>query len=118
MIDRLAVGAFVRTTKEGSSGGWTAGALASRRWGVEGQVVCHHDAHGLSYEVRHTADGTIGYYEHHELDPCVGRPCLQVAAAGKGIADTAPMPVGTTVADGDVAGPQVAAYVAAHPVPS
>jgi len=45
---------------------WTADALASRQWGVEGQIVKHHDSHGLTYEVRHP-DGSIGHYEHHEV---------------------------------------------------
>jgi len=46
--------------------GWTTEAKASRKWGVRGKIVAHHDSHGLSYTVRHY-NGTIGYYDPSEL---------------------------------------------------
>ena len=64
---RLQNGTGVQTVKpEREATDWTAGARLSRRWGVRGHVVAHHDSHGLTYEVRHP-DGTIGHYEPHEL---------------------------------------------------
>ena len=47
---------------------WTPGALASRQWGVVGEIVEHHDSYGLCYEVKHP-DGTIGYYDPTEIKP-------------------------------------------------
>jgi hypothetical protein len=46
---------------------WTPEALISRQWGVVGSITKHHDAHGLTYEVRHP-DGSIGHYEERELE--------------------------------------------------
>lgn len=46
---------------------WSSEALKNRKWGVEGEVVSHHDSHGLCYEVRHP-DGTIGCYDPTELE--------------------------------------------------
>ena len=46
---------------------WSSAAAASRRWGVSGEVVVHHNAHGPSYEVRHDVDGTIGHYHPAEI---------------------------------------------------
>lgn len=66
---RLAEGTRVFTVKpdpKDEATDWLPKALASRRWGVEGAIVTHHDSHGLTYEVRHS-DGTIGHYEPHEL---------------------------------------------------
>lgn len=46
---------------------WTSGALKSRRWNVTGRIYAHHDSHGVTYEVRHDDDGSIGHYEPREL---------------------------------------------------
>lgn len=48
--------------------GWTEEGLRSRRWRIRGTIVAVHDSHGLHYDVRHE-DGSVGYYEHRELDP-------------------------------------------------
>lgn len=45
---------------------WTAEALSTRQWGVQGEILRHHDSHGLTYEVRHP-DGSVGHYEPREL---------------------------------------------------
>ncbi len=45
---------------------WSEEALHSRQWGVTGDVIMHHDSHGLCYAVEHE-DGTIGYYDPSEL---------------------------------------------------
>ena len=45
---------------------WTDEGLASKKWGVEGDVITHHDSHGLCYDVRHS-DGTDGCYDPSEL---------------------------------------------------
>jgi hypothetical protein len=47
--------------------GWLPECLASRRWGVKGTILKHHDSHGLSYEVQHD-DGTVGHYDPSELE--------------------------------------------------
>jgi len=61
-------GTKVRTVKpDEESDGWSAEALVSRQWGIEGTVVCHHDSHGFTYEVEHP-DGSIGTYEPRELE--------------------------------------------------
>lgn len=63
----ISPGTSVKTTKENPTvSGWIEEALVSRQWGVKGKIVTHHDAHGLSYEVRHP-DGTIGHYDPSEL---------------------------------------------------
>lgn len=63
----LPQGTTVRTTKKNKAvNDWTAEARKSRRWGVRGTVVMHHDSHGPSYEVRHE-DGTIGHYDPSEI---------------------------------------------------
>jgi len=46
---------------------WSDKVWASRRWGIQGTVTTHHDAHGLSYEVKHP-DGSIGHYDPSELE--------------------------------------------------
>jgi hypothetical protein len=46
---------------------WTDEVWEGRQWGVNGEVITHHDSHGLSYEVRHP-DGTIGHYDPSELE--------------------------------------------------
>ena len=64
---RLAIGTRVETVKpEKESTDWMPEALASRKWGVTGRVICEHDAHGLCYEVEH-ADKSVGVYEPREL---------------------------------------------------
>jgi len=61
-------GQRVRTIKcEPQATDWTAAALLSRKWGVEGTVVKEHNSHGLTFEVEHE-DGSIGHYEEHELE--------------------------------------------------
>ncbi len=45
------------------------GKRESVQWGVEGEVLCHSDCHGLCYYVRHD-DGrsvTYAWYEPTEL---------------------------------------------------
>jgi|APSaa5957512576_1039674.scaffolds.fasta_scaffold51546_3 hypothetical protein len=68
MTDRLTNGQPVRTTESKADlNGWTAEGVANRRWGVLGVVVAHHDAHGLTYEVRFL-DDSIGFYQQDELE--------------------------------------------------
>jgi hypothetical protein len=43
-------------------------------------VLQSHDSHSLYYDVEHT-DGTIGHYEHHELDVITNKPRLLVTLA-------------------------------------
>lgn len=64
----LASGTSVKTTQENLAvSDWTQEARMSRQWGVQGIIVTHHDAHGLSYEVRHP-DGSIGHYDPSEIE--------------------------------------------------
>ncbi len=64
----ISPGTFVRTTKENKSiKDWSHAAKISRQWGVLGEVMTHHDSHGLSYEIRHP-DGTIGHYDPTEFE--------------------------------------------------
>lgn len=61
-------GTKVKTVKpEVESNDWVPEALASRKWGVTGEVVKHSDSHGLCYGVRHD-DGSAGWYEPRELE--------------------------------------------------
>lgn len=62
-------GTKVKTTKPfwSGRGDWTGEALASRKWGVKGTILKHHDSHGLCYEVQHD-DGTVGHYDPSELE--------------------------------------------------
>jgi hypothetical protein len=46
---------------------WTQEALASRKWGVSGKVIMHHDSHGLFYDVCHE-DGSVGHYDPSEIE--------------------------------------------------
>ncbi len=62
----LAPGTEVKTTAA-KVDDWTKKAAASRRWGVKGNIVTHHDGHGLCYEVKHL-DGTVGYYDPTEFE--------------------------------------------------
>lgn len=66
----LKPGTRVRTTQinEDMVGEWSDEALASKQWGVTGEIVAHHDSHGLSYEVRHDGDGSIGHYDPSEFE--------------------------------------------------
>lgn len=60
-------GTPVKTTrKKTADGEWTPEALASRKWGVFGRIIMHHDSHGLCYDVRHD-DGTQGCYDPDEF---------------------------------------------------
>lgn len=61
-------GTRVKTTKPNMKKreGWTPEAWKERKWGVRGEIVGHHDSHGLCYTVRHE-DGTVGYYDSSEL---------------------------------------------------
>lgn len=64
----IAPGTSVKTTKANWSKRreWTDEGWAQRKWGVKGEVITHHDSHGLCYEVFHK-DGTRGYYDPSEL---------------------------------------------------
>lgn len=59
----------VRTTQanEGLRKEWTDEGWASKKWGVQGIILTHHDSHGLCYDVRHD-DGTEGCYDPSELE--------------------------------------------------
>ncbi len=46
---------------------WTEEALRTRQWGIKGEVICHHDSHGLCYKVCHE-DETIGFYDPSEIE--------------------------------------------------
>lgn len=48
--------------------GWTAEALGTRRWGVAGIITALHNSHGLSYEVTHSDDLTVGHYDPTEIE--------------------------------------------------
>jgi hypothetical protein len=78
----LKPGTTVRTTQANQSklGEWTAEALIARKWGEEGEILVHHDSHGLCYDVRH-ADGSIGCYDPSELE-IVDDPADQLAGGG------------------------------------
>ncbi len=64
----ISPGTVVKTTESKSPRSeWTDETWASRKWGVHGKVVTHHDSHGLCYDVRHE-DGTEGCYDPAELE--------------------------------------------------
>jgi len=65
----ISPGTPVRTTEPNMSkrGEWTDEGWASKKWGVQGTVITHHDSHGLCYDVRHE-DGTQSCYDPSELD--------------------------------------------------
>ncbi|MEK7498413.1 MAG: hypothetical protein AAB611_00975 [Patescibacteria group bacterium] len=46
---------------------WTDEGWASKKWGVRGKILTHHDSHGLSYEVLHD-DYTVGHYDPSEIE--------------------------------------------------
>lgn len=61
-------GTAVKTTSANPNvTGWTAEAATSRIWGVEGNVIAHHDSHGLCYDVKHP-NGSVGTYDPTELE--------------------------------------------------
>ena len=65
MAERLKLGTRVRITSDR-----LPEALKASRWDATGEVLRHHikDHGGLTYKVRHDSDnGSIGYYEPHEL---------------------------------------------------
>lgn len=64
----ISPGTIVMTTcaEESLRHTWTTEAWESRQWQTTGEVIAHHDSHGLCYEVRHE-DGSIGYYDPSEL---------------------------------------------------
>ncbi len=65
---RPSVGTTVKTTRANPAViDWTPDALVSRQWEILGEITAHHDAHGLSFEVKHP-DGTIGHYDRSEFD--------------------------------------------------
>ena len=64
----ISPGTLVKTTQPNMAlrGEWTADGWAKRKWGVKGEVLAHHDSHGLYYDVR-LPDGTVGCYDSSEL---------------------------------------------------
>lgn len=69
----ISPGTIVKTTEPNWDlrSEWTDAGWASRRWGVWGETITHHDSHGLCYDVRHD-DGTIGCYNPSELQVVLG----------------------------------------------
>lgn len=64
----IPLGTRVRTTQENPAiDDWTPAALATRQWGVVGEITDFHDSHGLSYEVTHP-DNSIGHYDPTEIE--------------------------------------------------
>jgi len=65
----ISPGTSVKTTQPNwaKRSDWTNEGWASKRWGVKGSVLTHHDSHGLCYDVRHE-DGTEGTYDPSELE--------------------------------------------------
>lgn len=45
---------------------WTDEGWARKKWDMEGEVITHHDSHGLCYDVKHQ-DGTEGCYDPTEF---------------------------------------------------
>jgi len=45
---------------------WTDEGWEKRKWGTQGEILAHHDSHGLCYDVLHE-DGTQGCYDPSEL---------------------------------------------------
>lgn len=64
----ISPGSLVKTTRPNFdlNNDWSNDALDTRRWGVQGIILRHHDSHGLYYDVQH-ADGTEGHYDPSEL---------------------------------------------------
>jgi hypothetical protein len=74
MENRLPPGTEVVTVEiENPSSDWSENALASRRFGIPGMVIGHHDSHGLCYAIAHFRSGMqggdsfISYYDPEEL---------------------------------------------------
>ena len=65
----ISPGTSVKTTEPNLSmrDTWTDEGRAGRRWGIQGEVLTHHDSHGLYYDVQHK-DGTVGCYDPSELE--------------------------------------------------
>jgi hypothetical protein len=64
----ISPGTRVKTTEENLEiDDWSESAIPKRKWGVKGEVITHHDSHGLCYDVRHD-DGTEGSYDPSELE--------------------------------------------------
>lgn len=65
----ISPGTRVKTTRANESlrWEWTDEGWTTKKWGVQGVVLTHHDSHGLYYEVRHD-DGTEGSYDPSELE--------------------------------------------------
>lgn len=72
MNDRIPNGSPVSVVinPDNISEDWSQEALRTRKpAGVHrGTVVCHHDSHGLCYEVQFP-DGSISCYDPHEVSP-------------------------------------------------
>lgn len=47
---------------------WSEEALASRRWGIMGEVRHHTDSHGLCYQVWHQDNNSMGWYAPQEIE--------------------------------------------------
>lgn len=62
-------GTKVRTTEPNMAlrDEWTEEGWANKKWGMEGNILTHHDSHGLCYDVKHS-DGTVGCYDPSELE--------------------------------------------------
>lgn len=65
----ISPGTKVRTTQANMAlrKEWTDECWASKKWGVQGTVITHHDSHGLCYDVRHE-DGSQGCYDPSEFE--------------------------------------------------
>lgn len=65
----LGPGTRIKTYKPNTDmrGEWTDEAWHSRKWGILGTILRHHDSHGLCYDVRHD-DGSEAPYDPSEFD--------------------------------------------------
>lgn len=65
----ISPGTSVKTTEPnlGMRGEWTDEGWAKRKWDMQGEIITHHDSHGLCYDVRHE-DGTVGCYDPSEFE--------------------------------------------------
>lgn len=65
----ISPGTRVKTTQANESlrQEWTDEGWVSKKWGVQGTILTHHDSHGLCYDIRHD-DGTEGCYDPSELE--------------------------------------------------
>ena len=46
---------------------WTDDGWAKKKWGIKGEVLTHHDSHGLCYDVTHE-DGSQACYDPSEIE--------------------------------------------------